>query len=62
MANVRALQMARVWLAVVQFRETHEREMSALASSLADEVERDPNGMGAPYAEAILQLRTLLAG
>ncbi len=60
MAEVRALQMASAWLAVALFRETREPALSALATSLAVEVERDPNGMGTKYAKAIVDLRAWL--
>jgi hypothetical protein len=60
MAEVRALQMARAWLAAALFRETHAPALSALATSLAVEIERDPNGMGARYSKAITHLRAWL--
>lgn len=60
MAEVRALQMARAWLAAALFRETHAHALSALAKSLTVEIERDPNGMGAKYTKAIAHLRAWL--
>lgn len=60
MAEVRSLQMARAWLAAALFRETHAPTLSALATSLAVEIEHDPNGVGAKYSKAIAHLRAWL--
>lgn len=53
MADVRALQLARAWLLASPDR--------AAARRLLDEVERDPNRLGARHADDIAALRALLA-